>query len=144
METSSEARKEQAEQACLPRGNGETILVIDDEVSILTITKQTLQGFGYRVLTASDGADGIAVYAQHRHEIAVVLTDMMMPIMDGAATIHALLRINPAVRIIAVSGLNANSGVTKVFEDSVKYFLTKPYSATALLQVMRKLLDKSS
>jgi PleD family two-component response regulator len=96
MEISSEARKEQSEQASLPRGNGETILVVDDEASILTITSQTLQAFGYRVLTATDGADAVAVYAQHKNEIAVVLTDMMMPVMDGPATIHALMRINPA------------------------------------------------
>ena len=109
METSSEARKEQPEEASLPRGNGETVLVVDDEASILTITSQTLQAFGYRVLTATDGADAVAIYAQHKNEIAVVLTDMMMPIMDGPATIHALMRINPAVKIIAASGLNANA-----------------------------------
>ena len=60
--------------------------MVDDEASILTITSQTLQAFGYRVLTATDGADAVAVYAQHRNEIAVVLTDMMMPVMDGPAT----------------------------------------------------------
>ena len=49
----------------MPRGNGETVLVVDDESSILTITGQTLQAFGYRVLTATNGADAMAVYAQH-------------------------------------------------------------------------------
>ena len=82
-------------QTSLPRGNGETVLVVDDEASILTITSQTLQAFGYRVLTATDGAEAVAIYAQHKNEIAVVLTDMMMPIMDGPATIRALMRINP-------------------------------------------------
>ena len=113
MEMSSEARKEQSEEASLPRGNGETVLVVDDEASILIITSQTLQAFGYRVLTATDGAEAVAIYAQHRHEIAVVLTDMMMPIMDGPATIRALTQINPAIKIIAASGLNANGEVAK-------------------------------
>ena len=49
-----------------PRGNGETVLVVDDEASILTITSQTLQAFGYRVLTATDGAEAVAVYANTR------------------------------------------------------------------------------
>ncbi len=104
METSSEGRKEQSEAASLPRGNGETVLIVDDEASILTITGQTLQAFGYRVLTATDGADAVAVYARNMNEIAVVLTDMMMPVMDGPATIHALMRLNPAVKIVAASG----------------------------------------
>ena len=144
MEISSEARKEQSEQASLPRGNGETILVVDDEASILTITSQTLQAFGYRVLTATDGADAVAIYAQHKNEIAVVLTDMMMPVMDGPATIHALMRINPAVKIIAASGLNANGGVAKASGAGVKHFLTKPYTAGTLLKTMRAILDEPS
>jgi PAS domain S-box-containing protein len=143
METSTEARKEQAEAASLPRGNGETILVIDDEASILTITSQTLQAFGYRVLTAADGADALSVYVQNRNDIAVVLTDMMMPVLDGPATIHALLRINPAVKIVAASGLNANGGVAKASGAGIKHFLTKPYTAGTLLKVMRAILAEA-
>jgi PAS domain S-box-containing protein len=143
METTTEARKEQAEAASLPRGNGETILVIDDEASILTITSQTLQAFGYRVLTAADGADALSVYVQNRNDIAVVLTDMMMPVLDGPATIHALLRINPAVKIVAASGLNANGGVAKASGAGIKHFLTKPYTAGTLLKVMQAILAEA-
>jgi CheY-like chemotaxis protein len=63
-----------------------------------------------KFLTATDGADAVAMYAQHRDEIAVVLNDMVMTVMDGAATIHALTRINPKIKIIAASGLNVNGG----------------------------------
>ncbi len=59
------------------------VLIVDDEVPILTITGQTLQAHGYRVLKATDGAEAVALYAQHKGEVAVVLTDMMMPFMDG-------------------------------------------------------------
>jgi PAS domain S-box-containing protein len=143
MEISSEARKEQAAAADLPRGNGETVLLIDDEASILIITSQTLQAFGYRVLTATDGAEAVAIYAQHRHEIAVVLTDMMMPIMDGPATIRALTKINPGVKIITASGLNANAEVAKASGMGIKHFLTKPYTAATLLKTMRAILDEA-
>ncbi len=143
MEMSSGARKQQSEQASLPRGNGEKVLVVDDEASILAITSQTLQAFGYRVLTATDGAEAVALYAQHRHEIAVVLTDMSMPILDGAATIRALMRINPGVKIIAASGLMANGGLAKFSGEGVKHFLTKPYSAGTLLTVLRAILDQA-
>jgi PAS domain S-box-containing protein len=143
MKVSSEARKEQAEEASLPRGNGETILLVDDEASILIITSQTLQAFGYRVLTATDGAEAVAIYAQHRHEISVVLTDMMMPIMDGSATIRALTKIDPEVKIIAASGLNTNGEAAKVSGLGIKRFLTKPYTAGTLLKAMRAILDEA-
>jgi PAS domain S-box-containing protein len=140
MEVSSEAQKEQTENAAMPRGNGEMVLVVDDEAAILTVTGKTLQAFGYRVLTATDGADALAIYLQHKDECAVVLTDMMMPVMDGPATIHALMRINPAVKIIAASGLNANGGVAKASGAGVRHFLTKPYPTGTLLKTLRAIL----
>ena len=142
MEFSSKAGREQFDPINLPRGNGETILVVDDEASIVTITSQTLKAFGYRVLTAIDGADAVAVYAEHKNEIAVVLTDMMMPVMDGQATIHALTRINPEVKIIGTSGLNVDIGLSKNARTQVRNFLMKPYTATALLKALRMSLDK--
>ena len=141
MELSSETRMRQTQLLSPPRGKGETVLVIDDEASILTITSQTLQAFGYRVLTAKDGADALAVYTEHKNEIAVVLTDMAMPVMDGSAMIHALMRINPTVKVIAASGLNATISAAKV--AGVKHFLTKPYTAAALLKTLRAILDEA-
>ncbi len=143
MEISSEARKEQAVELSLPRGKGETILVVDDEASVVIITSQTLEAFGYQVLTATDGADALGVYLKHQSEIAIVLTDMMMPIMDGPAMIHALMRINPLVKIIAASGLKANDSVAKASGGGVKHFLTKPYTAGTLLKTMRAILDEA-
>jgi PAS domain S-box-containing protein len=143
METSCEGHKDPSEQAALPRGNGETILVVDDEASVLTITSQTLQAFGYQVLSAVDGAHAVAIYAQHQNEIAAVLTDMMMPVMDGPAMIHALVRINPVVKIIAASGLNANGNAAKLAGAGIKHFLTKPYTTGTLLKTMRTTLDEA-
>ena len=140
IQVSAQARHEHIKEASLPRGDGETILVIDDEASILTITSQTLQTFGYRVLTATDGAEGLALYAQRKDEIAVVLTDMMMPILDGLAAIRALLRINPKIKIIAVSGLDAKRDVVEATGGSVKYLLTKPYTAGTLLKSLQAIL----
>jgi len=142
-ELSSQARKEQLEQASLPQGNGETVLLVDDESSIITITTQTLQAHGYHVLTATDGAEAVAAYAQHPNEIAVVLTDMAMPIMDGAATIRALTKMNPAIKIIAASGLHANADATKASGAGIKHFLTKPYTAGTLLKAIRTILDET-
>jgi len=143
MELSTDARLEPAILIDLPRGGGETVLVVDDEASILTITSQTLQAFGYKVLTATDGAEAIAVYLEHRNEVAVVLSDMAMPIMDGAAVIRTLTKINPKIRIIAASGLSSTGGVAKSSGMTIKHFLTKPYTAEILLKTVRAILDEA-
>jgi CheY-like chemotaxis protein len=143
MEMSAEALKELSDRVSMPRGNGETILIVDDEASILSITGQTLEAYGYRVLTATDGADALGIYVQSRDQIAVVLTDMMMPVMDGAAMVHALKRINPTIKIIAASGLNAEGEVNKATSGGLKHFLIKPYTAEVLLQTIRMILDEA-
>lgn len=84
----------------LPRGHGELILVVDDEKSIRTIAVKTLSRFGYRVLEAGNGAEAVALYVQHQHEVALVLTDVSMPVMDGEALITALRSFSSPVRIV--------------------------------------------
>jgi len=81
----------------------------------------------------------MGVYALHRADIAVVLTDMMMPFMGGAALIAALIRLDPSIRIIAASGLSTNNDVTNA---GVRYFLAKPYTADALLSVLKTALEQ--
>jgi signal transduction histidine kinase len=124
----------------LPRGDGQTILVVDDEASIRQITQQTLETFGYRVLTAANGADGIALFAQQSSDIALVLIDMMMPIMDGPSTIRALLQIAPSARIIGVSGITVNGKVPQVSGTDVRAFLPKPYTAETLVKAVARVL----
>ena len=132
--------EEQARAVELPRGNGELVLVVDDEPSIRQITQKTLEAFGYRVVVATDGADALAIYARRGDDIAVVLTDMMMPVMDGAATIRVLRKLNPSVRIIAASGLVHNrSGMGVDLE--IRHFLPKPYAADSLLMMLKDCLD---
>ncbi|MDB6173766.1 MAG: sensor hybrid histidine kinase [Chthoniobacteraceae bacterium] len=127
----------------LIHGNGEWVLVVDDELSIRTVTQHALEAFGYRVLTASEGVEAVALYAQRFTEIAVVLTDMMMPVMDGAATIVVLRKINPDVKIITTSGLKSNGSATG---ERSPFFLPKPFTAEALLRMLAQVLgsDKQS
>jgi PAS domain S-box-containing protein len=141
-EPGSEANEGRVDRVLeLPRGNGELILVVDDEGSVRNITRQTLETFGYRVLTATDGADAVAAYGRHGEEIALVLTDMVMPIMDGPTTIRALKRMNAGVRIIGASGLGANGGVARAADSGVRYFLPKPYTAESLLIMVAQVLE---
>ena len=125
----------------LPRGDGELILVVDDEAAVREITRQTLEAFGYRVLLAADGAEAVAIFAGRKDDVSVVLTDMMMPVMDGPATIQVLRRIDPAVRIIAASGLSANGPEGNAARLGVRHFLPKPYTAQTLLTVLRETLQ---
>ena len=127
----------------LPRGNGELVLVIDDEAAVRQITRQTLEAFGYRVLLASEGVEATTIYATRQQEIDVVLTDMMMPLMDGPTTIMVLLRMKPELRIIAASGLNANGMVAKATSAGVKHFIPKPYTAETLLKTLREVLTEN-
>ena len=127
-------------QTDLPVGNGELILVVDDEESIREITRGTLETFGYTVLTASDGTEALALYADRKNEIAVVLTDMVMPFMDGPATIRALQRMNPNIRIIAASGLATSQHLAQASLEGVNIFLNKPYTAEKLLRALAQIL----
>ncbi|OFY66800.1 MAG: hypothetical protein A3H98_12885 [Bacteroidetes bacterium RIFCSPLOWO2_02_FULL_36_8] len=118
-------------------GNGELILFVDDEESIREITKETLSANKYKVITASNGTEAVAEYASNGKKIVLVITDMMMPYMDGTATIRALQKLNPEVKILAVSGLKQSSDIVK--QKTVK-FLQKPYTAEKLLKSIRDLI----
>jgi len=120
----------------LPCGHGELVLVIDDEAAVRDITRDTLEAFGYRVVLAANGVEATSIYVARQQEIAVVLTDMMMPLMDGPMTIQVLLRLNPQARIIAASGLK-----DKPLNPGVKHFIPKPYTAETLLHALRDVLS---
>ena len=132
------------EVVAFSRGNGELILLVDDEDSILEVTRQTLEMFGYKVITAEDGAQAIGLYAMQRGEVAVVITDMMMPVMDGPALISALRRITPEVKIIAASGLSSKVNAARAATTGVKHFLAKPYSAEAMLRMLKTVIVENA
>ncbi|MDB6003705.1 MAG: sensory box protein, partial [Prosthecobacter sp.] len=129
-------------QNILPQGDGELILVVDDEAAVRDITRQTLESYGYRVLLAGNGVDALALYTSHQADITVVLTDLMMPVMDGPTAIQVMRHLNPQVRIIAASGLNADTLVAKATKAGASQFLPKPYTAETLLHALRTALSK--
>jgi two-component system cell cycle sensor histidine kinase/response regulator CckA len=122
----------------LPRGHGELILVVDDEAPVRYVTRRMLEAFGYRVALAEDGAQAVAVYTEQKDQIAAVITDMMMPVMDGPATIRALRDMRADVRIIAASGLHGRASEAHASAiTSVRHFLAKPYTAGELLTALK-------
>ena len=121
-----------------PVGSGELILIVDDEKNIRQVTSATLEKYGYQTLTASDGAEALAIYKQNAEKIRLVLTDMAMPVMDGATLIRALQQLNPQPKIISASGLT--SGHKTDFKADA--FLTKPFTAEKLLKTLAEILRK--
>ncbi|QDS85886.1 Blue-light-activated protein [Rosistilla ulvae] len=123
-----------------PRGNGELILIVDDESLIVETSCETLQSNRYRTVAARSGAEAVAVFQNRGDEIDCVLLDMMMPGMDGLDTKDALRELNPNVRVIASSGLRrpGSSGGRLVDVDG---FLPKPYTDEQLLNMLRNVLD---
>jgi PAS domain S-box-containing protein len=138
VETIADLEEEEWE---LPTGNGELILVVDDEAAIREITKSSLTTYGYQVLTAHDGVEAIGIYVEHKNDISLVLVDMMMPILDGANTIRTLQKINPKVKTIASSGLVSDTQLQEVGNITANKFLPKPYTTRELLEVVHDLLQ---
>ncbi len=122
------------------RGNGDLILVVDDEPSIRNMSAAILTRHGYRVLTAADGAEGVSLFAPRSREIRIVVTDLNMPNLDGAAFASVIQRLNPAVKIIAVSGLGQETEARESTQHFADAFLVKPFRPEALLAAVYDLL----
>lgn len=132
------------EQAALPEGQGETILVVDDEALILAMWKQVLESYGYKVLTAGDGVEALSLFAQYREDIDLVLTDLMMPFLDGAGLVRGLRKMNENVKVIASTGIGSQSDQAALIEQmqrlGVHRLLRKPYEKDELLKELDKAL----
>jgi len=127
------------------RGNGELILVVDDEVQLRDVTAATLVHYGYKVMTAADGAEALAVFATHSADISLVITDLNMPNLDGAALANVIQRLNPKMKILAITGM-ADGDADSLMDRVSVPILPKPFTATALLNMTSSLLgaDKAS
>jgi CheY-like chemotaxis protein len=111
------------------------------EASIREITRETLEAYDYRVVTANDGVEALAVYGRHRGELAAVLTDLRMPAMGGEALVKALEEADPGVRVVVTSGLDERRAVLPAAGGKARAFLQKPYTAHKLLTILREVLS---
>ena len=126
-----------------PRGRNEVVLVVDDESSVRSITSQLLSAYGYRVRTAANGAEAVAAFARQAGEIDVVLTDLMMPVMDGANTMRALRTIDPRVKVIASTGIEGAAAAAAEATPRINALIAKPFRVETLLRVVRQVLDET-
>jgi CheY-like chemotaxis protein len=124
----------------LPRGRGETILVVDDEESILISMRSLLERHGYSVLTESEGSEAFATYTENRGLVRAVVTDVMMPGMGGLNLVRALKAFEPKLRIIASSGLTDQANHDNLKAAGVDAIVDKPCAPQAVLEALRRVL----
>ena len=128
------------ESETILQGNGELVLVVDDEMAMLEVTKATLETYNYRVLTATNGIEAVAAYAKHQDAIDLVIMDMMMPNMDGKTAILTLRQIDPEIKIIAVSGLIDRQEIVDGVDNNISAYLAKPYTNDDLLIQVKEIV----
>ncbi len=119
----------------------ETILVIEDELGLIELMREVLERNGYRVLTANDGAEAIDQFEKHRNEIALVLSDMGLPKLDGAEVFSMLKLRDPSVKVILASGYLEPQFKSELLKSGARDFLQKPYDPQEVLKKIREVLD---
>ncbi|MDB9532961.1 PAS domain S-box protein [Nodularia spumigena CS-1038] len=137
---SSESTPPIVDEIKLPTGNGELILVVDNEAAITQITKTTLEIHNYRVLIAQNGIEALTLYTQYQQDIKLVLIDLMISSMAGGTAIRTLQVINPEVQIIAMSGLASAAALARATVTGIHGFLAKPFTADELLNSIHDVL----
>ncbi len=123
-----------------PRGDGELILVVDDEIALREVATRILERSGYKVVTAAEGTDALALYLRDRPAVAAVVTDMSMPGMDWPSFIRVLRRIEPAVRILGITGIGETDGLEGIESLALHGLLLKPFTAEVFLWALHGLL----
>jgi PAS domain S-box-containing protein len=122
-------------------GSG-TVLVVDDEETVRTVTARMLEKFGFKVLTASDGQQGVDVYRKHTKEISVVVLDMTMPRLSGEEAFTEMRRIRPDARVILTSGYNEQDATNRFAGKGLAGFLQKPFKPDVLYEKLMTVIGK--
>ncbi|MBN2124324.1 MAG: PAS domain S-box protein [Deltaproteobacteria bacterium] len=123
-------------------GGTETILLVDDEKSLRELGEQMLAKFGYAVLTCPDGESALEIYRKRGKEIHLVILDLIMPGIGGKRCLDALLKMDPAAKVVIASGYSVNGRAKQILDAGVRGFISKPYEIRQMLRVVREALDK--
>ncbi|MBW2646378.1 MAG: response regulator, partial [Deltaproteobacteria bacterium] len=134
--------EEKEEEITTYPGGTETILMVDDEETILILSKAMLSAYGYKVITSPDGQSALDTY-RSTTEIDLVILDLNMPRMSGIECLQGLLKIDPSVKVIICSGYAPEKLTSEIVGDYAIEFLTKPFDIKTLLRTVREALDSS-
>ena len=122
------------------RGQG-TILLVDDERTVRLVTSRMLEQFGFKVLLAANGAEGVERFGDHREEITCVLMDLTMPVLDGENAYREIRAIDPNARVILMSGFNEQEAVQRFTGKGLAGFVQKPFRPDALRAKLQQVLS---
>jgi signal transduction histidine kinase/CheY-like chemotaxis protein len=127
-----------------PSGGTETILLIEDEYLILKVIRRLLKSYGYSVYVAADGEEALEVFARHRDEIALVLSDVGLPKMSGIDVFKKLKEMDPHIKVVLASGFFEPDLKFSLHQIGAKGFIQKPYSNDEVLRKLREALDEKN
>jgi nitrogen-specific signal transduction histidine kinase/CheY-like chemotaxis protein len=122
----------------------ETILLIDDEETIITVNKDMLEALGYSVLIARSGKEAISIYEKEMDSVDLVILDVIMPDMGGEETFNCLIKMNPSVTVVLSSGYSLEGSTRKMMDRGCKAFIQKPFTINTLSQKLREVLGSNS
>jgi len=143
--TDAASQAGEPDQPSVSRGHGETILIVDDEPEIVQIIATVLKQNGWTVLTAADGLEGVAAFLNYSGQIKALVTDMVMPNLDGLGLIRSIRKLAPDLPILVSSGYSNDQSWEALSELRVESFLKKPFSARQLIaEVVSLLYEKSA
>ncbi len=125
-------------------GGTETILVAEDEIEVRNLIKTVLEGFGYKVIDAIDGVDGIQKFIENKDKIQLLIFDVIMPKKGGKEAYDAIKKIKPDIKVLFMSGYSEDVVSKKIILDERLNFISKPISPSDFSRKVRDMLDKPS
>jgi PAS domain S-box-containing protein len=124
----------------LPRGSRETLLLVEDNQNVRDLVRTSLENLGYQVLTAANGEEAVETFGAHRDSVSLVLTDMVMPQMDGLALLRALHALQPDIKVVILSGYPENAEMTAADKRNLVAWLNKPPKLKELAETVHAAL----
>jgi two-component system cell cycle sensor histidine kinase/response regulator CckA len=125
----------------LSEGRDKMVLIVDDEESVRSVARNTLQRRGYRTIEAADGREALEVYSRFFSDVSLVLLDLTMPYMNGEEVLRELKTITPSVKVLLSSGFNEVEAIRRFTGKGLAGFLQKPYSAAMLAETIKRILS---
>jgi CheY-like chemotaxis protein len=133
--------EEQMDEHIISAGS-ETVLVVDDEATIIDVSVQMLKELGYKVLPAHNGKEAIEIFKQNTDKVAIVILDLIMPGMGGGEVYERLKEIDPTVKVLLSSGYSINGQVAEILNRGCDGFIQKPFKLNELSFKLREIISK--
>jgi two-component system cell cycle sensor histidine kinase/response regulator CckA len=140
VETVLDGKESAIREKEIKRGS-ETILLVDDEQTIVDVGKEILSKLGYKVLSAGGGQEALDVFKGNKDKIDMVILDMIMPVMSGSEVYKRIQQISPDMKVLLSSGYSIDGEATEILKRGCNGFIQKPFSIKELSIKIREILE---